>query len=111
MQSQRPHQPFHGAAGNAVPFPAQLLPHLAGAIDLEMLRKYAANLWLQGYVAPRPYRKKRWSSPFGHMPAIATWGNRQYPAERLAMIVNEAGPAFYRRLISGVTKHAPAWRS
>jgi hypothetical protein len=41
------HQPLHGAAGHRDPLPVQLPPHLAGAIDAEVLGMDAGDLCLE----------------------------------------------------------------
>ena len=48
LQAHRPHQTRHGAAGDRNPFPAELSPDLADAIDAEVLGVHAPDLDLQG---------------------------------------------------------------
>src|ERR1700751_6353627 len=54
LQAHRPHQTRHGAAGDRNPFPAELSPDLADAIDAEVFGVHAPDLGLQGGITLGP---------------------------------------------------------
>ena len=83
LEAHLPHQPLHGAACDGEPFPPQLPPDLAHAVDGEVLRKDAGDLGLQLQVAPGPCRQLGGIAPLGYVLAIGRRGDRQYLADRL----------------------------
>jgi hypothetical protein len=54
LQAQLAHQPLDGAAGHRDPLTVQLPPHLAGAVDAELLGMDAADLGLELAVTHSP---------------------------------------------------------
>lgn len=50
LQAQRTHQALYGAAGDAEGFRPQLPPHLACAVDAEVLRVHATDFRHQGLI-------------------------------------------------------------
>jgi hypothetical protein len=54
FQAQLAHEAFHRAAGHHDPLAVQLPPHLAGAIDPEVLVVDPADLGLQRGIPDRP---------------------------------------------------------
>jgi UvrD-like helicase C-terminal domain len=88
------HQPCHGAAGNIVALTLQLPPHLAHAIDAEVLLEHPLNFWLQGVIPSRSRRQPGRIGAPGSMRMVGRRGDRQHPADRLdpirpAVIVDE----------------------
>jgi hypothetical protein len=54
FQAQFAHEALDGAAGHRDPLPVQLPPHLAGAVDPEVLGMDPTDLDLQGGIPDRP---------------------------------------------------------
>lgn len=67
LKTQFPHQPRHRAAGDGEAFAPQLTPHLAHAIDPEVLLEHPTHLDLQGRVTLRPRPAPGRIAPLGHM--------------------------------------------
>ena len=56
LQPHRLHQPRHRAAGDVEPLALQLPPHLARAVDAEVLLEHTFDFDLQSRIALRPRR-------------------------------------------------------
>jgi hypothetical protein len=57
LQAHPPHQARYGAASECGPFPEKLSPHLADAIDAEVLLVHAPDFGPQSDIAPGPCRQ------------------------------------------------------
>ena len=79
-----PHQPGHRAASGVETFPPQLSPDLAYAIDAEVFLEYAPDLDADQRLG-KPIRQSRGINAPGDMIVIGRRGNRQNPADRLAL--------------------------
>jgi hypothetical protein len=109
LQAHRPHQARHGAAGDRDPFPAELSPHLADAIDAEVLLVYPPDLDLQGGIALNPCRQLARIGAPGGVGMICRRGDRQDAADRLdpvdgAVLVDEGDHGLNRRSSSACAK-------
>jgi hypothetical protein len=86
----------------------QLPPNLPGAIDREIIRKDALDLWPQRHVPLRPRRQPRRVGPLGGI-MVGGWGNRQNLTDRLdpmrcAVIVDKGDHVLDRRSTSARAK-------
>jgi hypothetical protein len=57
LKAHGTHQSFHGATRNIMTFAAQLSPHFAYAVDLEVLGEDPPNLQSESPITLRPSRK------------------------------------------------------
>ena len=80
------HQAGDGAFGRSNPFPVQLPPDLAHAIDLIVRFPDALDLGTQLCISLSAIRPQRRVSQSCGMYAIGRWGDRQNPADRLDAI-------------------------
>jgi hypothetical protein len=81
--TQVAHQAPHATARLGEPFPAYLLPDLAGAVGLVVLSPDALNNRFQYLVAHRSRRPFRWIELAGTVTVIRQWGDRHDAADRL----------------------------
>jgi hypothetical protein len=65
-----------GEAGDVEPFARQLPPHLADAINREVLGKHPSNLRLECHIALRPHLQSCWIPLPCDMLVIGGWGIR-----------------------------------
>jgi hypothetical protein len=94
LKAHLTHQPRYSAAGGIEALALQLPPHLAHAIDTEVLLEHASHLDFQRGVPPGPRRQPGRIAPSDHMVAVGRRGDRQHLADRLdpmrfAVIVDE----------------------
>ena len=109
------HQPRHRAAGDVVPFAAQLAPDLAHAVDLEVLIENPSDLDAEHDVALDARRRCLRPGAAGDVGVIGRRGDRQHLADRLdpvlvAVRIDEADHGFHRRSSSAWAKYALALR-
>ena len=102
LQTHRPHQARHGAAGDRDPFSAELSPDLPDAIDSEVLVVHAADLNLHRGIAMGPRRQPARIGAPGSVSMIRRRGDRQDAADRLdpvdgAMLVDKRDHGLNRR--------------
>jgi len=106
-QPQLAHEALHRAAGDWAALAVQLPPHLAGAIDPEVVVIDPADLSLQPGVADRTSR--RWSLLAG---VVGGRGDRQQPADRLdpkpVLVTVDVGDHLAGRRSSSAPKKAAA---
>ena len=109
------HQPRHRAAGDVVPFAAQLTPDLAHAVDLEVLIEDPPDLDAEHDVALDARRRCLRIGAAGDVGVVRRRGDRQHLADRLdpvivAIRIDEADHGFHRRSSSAWAKYALALR-
>ena len=109
LQAHLLHQPRHRAASDVMTLAPQLAPHLAHAVNREILLEHAADLDLHRRIAPGPGGKPGWIAPLGDVIMVGRRGNRQHLADRLdpvslAMIVDEGDHGLNRRSSSAWAK-------
>ena len=102
LEAHLAHQPLHGATRDSEPFPQQLTPDLAHAVDGEVVREDAGDLGLQLQVALGSSRQLAGIAPLRHVLAIGRRGDRQHLADRLdpvglAVIIDEGDHRLNRR--------------
>ena len=107
VQAHLPHQPLNSAASDIEAFPLQLPPHLAQAVNTEVLFEDASDLDLESHIPLRPCRQTGRIAPPSHMVVVGRRGDRQHLADRLdpvrlAVIVDERDHGLNRR-------SSPAW--
>ena len=115
LQSHFLHQPRHRAAGHVVPFPQQLPPDLAHAVDLEVLIENPFDLDAEHDVALDARRCRLRLGAAGDVGVVCRRGDRQHLADRLdpvvvAVRIDEADHGFHRRSSSAWAKYALALR-
>src|SRR6266550_4704666 len=115
LQPQRTHQTLDRTARHRPLFPVQLSPHLARAVDLEVVVPYSANTSSELAVPAYPLRYPTRINLPALVFVVCRRGDRQLRADRLdpvciAMRVNERDHDFPRRSSSAWAKNADALR-
>ena len=115
LQSHFLHQSRHRAAADVVPFPEQLAPDFAHAVDLEVLIENPFDLDAEHDVALDARRCCLWLGAPGNMGVVGRRGDLNNSADRLdpvfvAVRIDEADHGFHRRSSSAWAKYALALR-
>jgi hypothetical protein len=114
LQPHLAHQPGDRAACDLDPFAAELAPHLAHAVDAEVVLEDAPDLTAELGVAPGARRDLGRIGTARHVGVIGRRGDRQHPADRLdpvdgTVLVDERDHGLDRRSSSAWAKYALAF--
>src|SRR5690606_38586317 len=115
LQAQIAHQARDTAPGNVKAFPLHLPPHLAYAVNAEVLGKDPHDLRLEGLITLASGRSPGRIAALGNVFVVAGWGDRQNPADRLdpisiPVLINEGDHRLNGRSSSAWAKYAEALR-
>src|SRR5919202_218906 len=113
FQAQRPHEARDRAAGDLEALALQLSPHLAHAIDPEVLVEHTLDLAREHLVSLGPLGPPGRIAALGGVLMVGRRGNRQHPADRLdpvhlTMIIDDGDHGLKRRSSSALAKKTPA---